>query len=248
MRQPVSSHGGGLGVFGWVVRLAVLPSSPEDAESRAPEDADRVRMPASSCARSPCARAGAEGGGPRGVAGVVGEAGERGAEAAVAGPAEADASGPAGLACDGTEAGVGGEVVGARVAGALLAAPRQRPQAAGIVADLESAGDGDGRLLHHADGARAATVQSCHENHGHVPLSSVALLPVGRTCGTLIIRRSGTTPLAHQPVARSVLPAPAARRVSCGPSRGERPWPSRRGTGSGSLTPSDMSLPEGRVP
>jgi hypothetical protein len=54
-------------------------------------------------------------------------------------------------------------------------------------------------------------------------------------------------PVAHQPVARCILPAPAARRVSRRPSKGERPGPSRRDAGSGSLASSTASLPVPRV-
>ena len=109
VRQPVSTHGG-CGVLCRVVGGAILPSAPENAAPRAPEDADRMRMPASSGAR-----AGVDGGGPgRGVPGVVGEAGEGSAQAAVAGPAEADAAGLAGLVGDGAEAGIGGELVAVR--------------------------------------------------------------------------------------------------------------------------------------
>ena len=53
--------------------------------------------------------------------GVVGHAGERGAQALVAGPAPADASGLAALIGDGSDAGLGGELVLAREAGAHVA-------------------------------------------------------------------------------------------------------------------------------
>lgn|GEM_PF-6353852 len=39
----------------------------------------------------------------------------------------------------------------------------------------------------------------------------------------------GGPALAHHPVVRPDRPAPAARRVSCGPAGGKRDWPSRRG-------------------
>lgn len=41
--------------------------------------------------------------------------------------------------------------------------------------------------------------------------------------------------------------APAARRVSRGSTAGERAWPSRQATVSGSLAPSDATRPERRV-
>jgi hypothetical protein len=126
--------------------------------------------------------------------------------------------------------------------------PDEDAQPFGVVSRLEAFDDGAGLPVDDADGVnRAAPVQSCNESHIQVPLVGVTFDPVGRTCGKLIIRRSGTAPLGHQPVARRILPAPAARQVSSGPFAGEPRRPSRRATGSGSLTPLDTSLPEGRV-
>ncbi len=61
-----------------------------------------------------------------------------------------------------------------------------------------------------------------------------SLTRAGRSCGSLTDRRSGWQALALHPVVRLVLPAPAARLISSGPSSGKRTWPShgnRRMTG-----------------
>lgn len=121
-------------------------------------------------------------------------------------------------------------------------------QALLVVARLETVDDRSAATIEDADGMRsAAPVQSNHESHGLIPPFAVTLAPAGRTCGKLIVRRSGGQPTAHQPVARFILPAPAARRVSRRPSNGERPGPSRRDAGSRSLASHTANLPVGRV-
>ena len=126
--------------------------------------------------------------------------------------------------------------------------PLERAQSVGVVPGLEAVGDRAGLAVDDADGVgRATPVQSHDESHSQILPVGVTLAPVGRIRGKLIVRRSGPSSLAHQPVARRVLPAPAARQVSYGPFPGERAWPSRRGTGSGSLASIDPSLPARRV-
>jgi len=63
----------------------------------------------------------------------------------------------------------------------------------------------------------------------------------GRPCVKLIDRRSGFSYLAQRPVSRSSLPAPAAERVSYGPSSGQRTWLSQEVHGSLSATASPRS-------
>ena len=138
-----------------------------------------------------------------------------------------------------------GQVAGRAAAGEPA---RHLAQASRIVARLEAVDDRAAVSLDDADGVnRPAPVQSDRESHGTIPPFGVALAPAGRTCEKLIVRRSRNQPTAHQPVARLVLPAPAARRVSRGPSRGERRRPSRQDAGSGRLTPTGATLPRERV-
>ena len=102
---------------GDVVGTAVLPATPEHTDPGAGQDPDGVGM---ITAAGPGARI--DGGGPRrGMAGVVGEGGQGLAEALVAGPAEHDGAVFAGGAGDGGDAGFGGELVGGREAGAIVA-------------------------------------------------------------------------------------------------------------------------------
>ena len=89
-------------------------------------------------------------------------------------------------------------------------------------------------FIDNAEGvAGAAPVQSSKVRHRQFPLGYTPLPSVGRSCGTLINRRSGLQTLALDPVARRVLPAPVMRRVSCRPVAGERRWPSSRMLGAG---------------
>ncbi len=106
----------------------------------------------------------------------------------------------------------------------------------------------DASSIHDTDGMRAtAPVETNHVEHSNLLWLRARLAPVGRPGGSLITRRSGRLPLARQPVARSDLPAPAARLVSRWPIAGERRGPSRRGTGSRSQTPPSAQLPVRRV-
>jgi hypothetical protein len=78
------------------------------------------------------------------------------------------------------------------------------------------------------------------------PTPSMYSCVSGRATNSTLIP-SGRLPLAHQPVARSDVPTPVVRLVSCRQIRGERRWPSRRGTGGGSQAPLSAQLPVGRV-
>ena len=73
---------------------------------------------------------------------------------------------------------------------------------------------------------------------GHVtfPRGWTRVSLAGRSCGLLIDRRSGFGNLALHPVARRNLPAPSARRVSCGPSSGKPDGPSRKTPGREYIT------------
>ena len=105
-------------------------------------------------------------------------------------------------------------------------------QAGGIVRDFEVEQHGPG-FVDHADGvADAPPIRPAKIWHGQFPLGCSTLPSVGRSCGTLIDRRSGPLSLALHPVARRVLPAPAMRRVSSWPFSGKRTWPSWRVLGS----------------
>jgi hypothetical protein len=84
---------------------------------------------------------------------------------------------------------------------------------------------------------RSAPVQSCKQKHGPISSCWGRLARAGRRCGWLTDRRSGRQALALHPVVRPGLPAPAARRVSCGPSTGERAGPSRQVLGSANANP-----------
>lgn len=83
----------------------------------------------------------------------------------------------------------------------------------------------------------AAPVQS--SMIGHMPISSIGCTSTraGRSCGSLTDWRSGRQALAHHPVVRCGLPAPAVQRVSCGPSNGERAGLSRQMLGLLNTTP-----------
>jgi hypothetical protein len=112
MRHPVSTRFG-LGevesavVAGRVVGFSVDPGAPQDADPGSGEDAGGMGMVAPA---GPGAAV--DVGGPtRAVAGVVGEAGDCGAQAVVASPSEDDAAAFAGGVGDGTDAGLGGELV-----------------------------------------------------------------------------------------------------------------------------------------
>src|SRR4029450_12201872 len=113
-------------------------------------------------------------------------------------------------------------------------------QAAGSVGDLEAGRDA-ALLVHDAHGMRgAAPIKAGEVRHSFLLLDGSSLGPVGRSGGSLIVRRSGRPPVARQPVARLDLlapPAPPARRVSRGPASGERRGPSPRATGRRSQAP-----------
>ena len=108
---------GGVSVASGVVGDAVAPAAPEDAGPGAGEDADGVRVVAA-------AQAGAavDVSGPRGlVTGVVREAGESAPQAFVAGITEGHAAVLAGFEGDRSDAGLGGELLVAGEAGAIVA-------------------------------------------------------------------------------------------------------------------------------
>jgi hypothetical protein len=126
--------------------------------------------------------------------------------------------------------------------------PRELLQARRVVPRLDAVDDRSGLPLDDADGVRRfSPVQSNDQSHVTFSPIRATLVPAGRTYASLIVRCSGGQPTAHQPVARLVLPAPTARRVSCGPSLGEGAGPSRRDTGSGRLTRNGATLPVRRV-
>jgi len=109
MRLPVSTcceQEASGGVFVGVVRCAVLPRAPEDSEPGSGEDANGMRVSASSLSgvlielRSPGA----------GMPGIVCEAGERSAQSLVAGPSPCDGAGFTTLVGDWCDAGLGSQV------------------------------------------------------------------------------------------------------------------------------------------
>ena len=83
----------------------------------------------------------------------------------------------------------------------------------------------------HADGMGVSAPVQSDLRHVPFPCFGPIITRAGRPCGSLIDRRSGWQAVALHPVVRSVLPAPAARRVSCGPSSGKRAWPWQRALG-----------------
>jgi len=114
---------------------------------------------------------------------------------------------------------------------------QQRGEAGRVVADLLARDDLAG-AVDNADGmACAAPIQSSVKGHMPISLGWCRLTRAGRSCGSLTDRRSGRQALALHPVVRCGLPAPAARQVSCGPSSGERAWPSRQMLGLLNATP-----------
>ena len=119
MRLPVSTTDRECpcgGVLFRVVGCSVLPCSPQDSQPSASEDADSVCVLAAALAGSAIDERG-----PRaGVAGVIGEAGDGSTQPLVAGPSPADASRSSALVGDGSDAGLGGEVILALEAGALV--------------------------------------------------------------------------------------------------------------------------------
>ena len=112
MRHPVSTPGcfeeelsGAM--LGRVVRFAISPSSPDDAQPSAGEDSHGVRMVATSGFGL-----GIDAGGPSvGVSGVVGHAGDGGAQAVIASPSEGNGLGLAGLVGHWCDTGLGGQVL-----------------------------------------------------------------------------------------------------------------------------------------
>ncbi len=104
-------------VFGVVVGAVVLPAAPEDAGPCSPEDADGVGVVAAAVAGAlvDVARPGVV------VSCGVGEDADVCPQALVAGPSECGVAALAGLDRDGCLSGVGGERLGAGVAGAVIA-------------------------------------------------------------------------------------------------------------------------------
>lgn len=277
MRQPVSTHGICSAMQDRIIWLPVLPGTPEKTQPGAAEDADCAGMPASPAARarvdssSPCAgvarglseagqsgaQAAVAGPSDRNPTGFSGLAGDRG-EASIGGKLTSD-----------QRAGAILPRLSPDMTGAALTCPRKAhdgltiragrcavagtpafhvTQAAGVVTRRETVDARSTATVAHADGLRrAVAIQSDHEGHGLTPFLSVTRDPAGRICGKLIARRSGGQPVTHQPVARFILPAQAARRVSRRPSDGEPPGQSRRDAGSRSLASPGASLPLGRL-
>src|SRR5258705_10442722 len=115
MTLPVSTSGGvelsSVAVPAGVVGDLVDPAAPDDADPRAGENTHGVGMVVATGAGF-----GVDLRGPRaGVAAVVRECGDGDAEAFVAGPAEVDGPGVAGLLRDAGDAGEGGDGFGAVV-------------------------------------------------------------------------------------------------------------------------------------
>ena len=101
----------------------------------------------------------------------------------------------------------------------------------GIVPGLD-AGEHLAGAIDDANGMGSpAPVQTSVKWHVLTSLGCDSLTRAGRSCGSLTDWRSGGQALAHHPVVRRGLPAPAVRRVSCGPSSGKRRWPSRQELG-----------------
>src|SRR5207244_2396507 len=121
MRHPVSTlrggERGGGAVAAEVVGGPVLPAAPQNSDPGTREDANGVRMVAAAADSSLV-----PGGGPRGgMPGIIGEGRERRAQAFIAGPAECDAVMLTGGVSDGSDAGLGGQVLGTAKAAALIA-------------------------------------------------------------------------------------------------------------------------------
>ena len=113
----------------------------------------------------------------------------------------------------------------------------QLGEAGGVMLHLDARND-IAPLVDDADGmAVRAPVEADKEGHGRNLRVRVGLARAGRSCGSLIDWRSRWRASARHPVVRSVLPAPAARRVSRWPSRGKPTWPSRRTLGRAKATP-----------
>ncbi len=94
-------------VLSGVVGFAIVPGAPDDAQPSASEDANGVRVVA-----APGLGLGVDVSGPGiGMARVVGQAGKRCAQTVIAGPAEDDRLGLARCVGDGSDAGLGGEVL-----------------------------------------------------------------------------------------------------------------------------------------
>ena len=73
-------------------------------------------------------------------------------------------------------------------------------------------------------------VQACEERHGKPPVVRVSVLPAGRSCRSLIVRRSELSRRrAQHPVAGRGLPTPPRALVSRGPSSGKRRRRSSKG-------------------
>ena len=121
--------------------------------------------------------------------------------------------------------------------GKLAQAGKQFGETGGIVVRLEAGQDG-ARRVEDADGvAGAAPVETGMEWHGLTSSGWDRPARAGRSCGSLTDRRSGWQALARHPGVRLDLPAPAARRVSPGPSSGKRRRPSRQALGLSGAEP-----------
>jgi hypothetical protein len=111
-------------------------------------------------------------------------------------------------------------------------------EAGAVVADLEAVDDGAAAVDDANGVAQTVPIQPDEHGHGHLSSASRRVTRAGRSCGSRTERRSGWPALAHHPVVvRRGRPAPAARRVSRGPSSGERRRPSRPLLGPADATP-----------
>jgi len=112
--------------------------------------------------------------------------------------------------------------------GDLAQRRQQRRKARRVMANLTTSHD-LAAIVDDTDGvARATPVQSGMISHMLISSNWRSSTRAGRSGGSLTDWRSGRQALAHHPVVRCGLPAPAVQRVSCGPSNGERTWSSRQ--------------------
>ena len=118
------------------------------------------------------------------------------------------------------------------------AAPQRRRRRGARATCDDAAGDVD-----NADAMLAGAPIQSPLSHLSPSTSSGYTALAGRVCGLLIDWRSGWQDLALHPVVRRNLPAPSARRVSCGLSSSKRRWPSRKALGWAHATPLRGSAP-----
>src|SRR5438093_6338384 len=187
---------------GGLVGRARLPTAPQNAEPGAGEDADGVRMVAAAGASSTV-----DVGGPRGgVTRVVGEAGQRLSQALVAREAEGDAAVLAGSMGDGRYAGLGGELVVAGEAEAIVtelgedlrgvdaAGARERGDDGAVRVGGDGVLDGRGEL----DQLREERVENAHESAHELALGLGLrrAAETGRCAAQPLEKERGGTPAA----------------------------------------------------